>query len=308
MQYIAFMRLTLSIIATSLHTNKGLVASQHTTEIRSEHMNVNRSTAAHVGALLVLSSAWVASSATAQTFTPPPYYTGSVYGGSSTLTLSSDTLAGLDTMRASASSYGYGTTTVAKDTDGYYTQVSMAAPTVSVDMDVATMGVYATHAVGGLTLTAPSIKSFSSGGTLTITDLSLDFGTKLISGTVIGANGVGTLTNVGLWTADSISSSIQGCPGVGLCDAVGHPNIEFLLSATATGLRLTDQGQAALLQSLGIQPLAHLAMENSLDFGTLNTQTYLLANDSLHAVPEPATWALMGLGLVGLFGAARRSA
>lgn len=270
-------------------------------------MNMNRHAATHFGALLILSSAWMASAASAQTATPAPSYLGSVYGGSSTLTLSNVALADLDTMRMSVVGYGASTTTAARDSDGYYTQVSMAAPTLSVDMDVATMAVYATHAYGGLTMTAPAIKSVSTGGTLTITDLSLDFGTKVVSGTVIGANGVGTLTNLPLWTADAISSSVRGCPGVGLCDAIGHPNYEHLLSATATGLHLTQQGQAAFIQSLGMLSLARLAIDNTPDFGSLSTQTYLMATDSLHAVPEPGTWALMGLGLVGLLGAIRRA-
>ena len=37
---------------------------------------------------------------------------------------------------------------------------------------------------------------------------------------LIGGNGLGTVQNVALWSADNLNSSIQGCPGNGgMCDS-----------------------------------------------------------------------------------------
>lgn len=163
--------------------------------------------------------------------------------------------------------------------------------------------VYEIGSTGGLTLTA----TYSS-GSLTITDLSINFGTKVISATLIGGNGLSQLQNVPIWTVDNISSTVVGCPeNGGMCDAGGlswQDQPQHRLDTISTGLHLTAEGNQAFQQAMGWQA----GVSPSFDFGTLSTSTMFLSSPALHAVPEPATGALMGLGLVGLFGVARRRA
>ncbi|WP_161784256.1 PEP-CTERM sorting domain-containing protein [Aquabacterium sp. NJ1] len=218
-------------------------------------------------------------------------------GGTSTLSLSSE----LWSIKATP----YGTASNPVGTPGGSTAINTPVITQNTYSVVSAPdnAIYEIGSTGGVTLTA----SYAS-GSLTITDLSVNFGTRLISATLIGGNGLGQIQNVPLWNVDNISSTVLGCPdNGGMCDAGGlsaAQQPQHRLDTVLTGLHLTAEGNSAFKQAMGWQQ----DIASSFDFGTLSTSTMFLSGPALHAVPEPGTWALMGLGLVGLFGATRRRA
>lgn len=215
--------------------------------------------------------------------------------GTSTLSLSSELWAIHGTLYGGAS---YPTGTPSWSTSASTPVITQNTYSIVSGPDNA---VYEIGSTGGLTLTA----TYSS-GSLTITDLSINFGTKVISATLIGGNGLGQLQNVPIWTVDNISSTVVGCPeNGGMCDAGGlswQNQPQHRLDTISTGLHLTAEGNQAFQQAMGWQE----SVSPSFDFGTLSTSTMFLSGPALHAVPEPGTWVLMGLGLVGLCAAARR--
>jgi hypothetical protein len=126
---------------------------------------------------------------------------------------------------------------------------------VSVSPVVQTVG--AAVPSTGVTLT-------SSGGTLTFSDLKVDLANKAVFGTLVGSNGIGSQSNLSLFTLSDFPSSQS-----------------FALSTSALD---------AFKTSLGLINIS--------DFGAITAITA--------AVPEPSTYVLMGLGLVGLGLAKRR--
>lgn len=240
--------------------------------------------------------------ANASTVTIPagaPYYGAPYYGtsinGVSTLSLSTDVLMTLDVVQTSVTGYGAAQASVMKDSDGFYTQVSVAAPIASVSLDTQSTAIVAVATAGGIAMTAPARKSVGSGGSLTVTDLNIDLVSKQVYATLIGGNGVGTLNNVALWNVGSVTSSglITGydshCGFYNDCLYVAP-------GMTLSGLRLTANGFNKVVQSLGLLSLGKSALSGVTDFGTI----------TVGVVPEPSTPALMGLGLAGLLISKRR--
>ena len=122
-------------------------------------------------------------------------YEGLSFSGNGALSFSADLLGALDTGKVAVAGYGAAKATVTKDADGYYLEASAAAPITALTIDSTTRTVLAAATTGGATQTAPVLKSVSSGGSLTVTDLNVDIANKKVYATLIGGNGVGTLTN-----------------------------------------------------------------------------------------------------------------
>jgi hypothetical protein len=114
-------------------------------------------------------------------------------------------------------------------------------------------------------------KYISTGGSLSVTDLSVDLATKRVYATLVGANGVGTLTHFYLWNIATITGSdVIVAPG-----ATGTT----VMNLTASGLSLTSDAFNAIATSLGLGNLGKSAMQAVADFGTID----------MTATTEPAT-------------------
>jgi hypothetical protein len=209
-------------------------------------------------------------------------------GGAGKLSFSADLMAALDTGKVTVASWAPGTAVGSKDVDGFYTEVSASAPITSVLVDSTTKQLLSIATAGGATQTSPIVKGISSGGSLTVGDLNVDLVNKKVFATVIGANGVGTLSNFYLW------------------DIVNPVTTESYIAGTdrtlntISGLQITTAGFDTFVKSLGLLSLGKGALATVTDFGTITTTM------TVTPVPEPSTYALMGLGMFGIGLVARR--
>ncbi|MFN4264999.1 MAG: PEP-CTERM sorting domain-containing protein [Aquabacterium sp.] len=210
--------------------------------------------------------------------------------GTGKLAFSADLLSALDTGKVSVASYAPGVAIGAKDADGFYTEVSATAVINSLVVDDATNKILSASTAGGATQTSPVLKGVSSGGSLTVADLNVDLVNAKIYATVIGGNGVGTLSNFHLW--DIVNPLPTETYKAG----------ENQVLTQISGLQITSAGFDTFSKSLGLLSLGKGALATVADFGTITTTL------NVTAVPEPSTYLLMGLGLVGIAAVSRRRA
>lgn len=205
-------------------------------------------------------AAGAASAATVTVTLGNTVYKGHTLSGGETLTLGADANAWLDTIKGTVAANGASTVVATQDTDGFYSSITMTAPLVSLNVDDATDNLQSLAASGGITLTAPTMRYISSGGSVTLTDLNVDLNAKKVYATVIGANGVGTVTNVALWDIDTV---------------LGPTNIALPANGGGTfnlavqGLHLTADGTTKVVSSLGLARLGQAALAAVSDFGSI---------------------------------------
>jgi hypothetical protein len=232
-----------------------------------------------------------AAHASVVTLTPGDEFDGLTATGSATLSLSSLLIDAMNLGQIAFTEFGGATANIVRDDAGEYVALSVSAPSTSITLDSSTREVLGVGTVGGATLTATPLKGVSSGGFLTIADLRFDVLSMTVFANLTGGNGVGTVNNFALWTANSLT-------GETTVGGAGTYVNEI------TGLSISTPGFNIFSQALGLQNIGKAALGSVEDFGSITST--INAVPVTPAIPEPSTYALMGLGLVGLGLVARR--
>ena len=140
----------------------------------------------------------------------------------------------------------------------------------------------------------------STGGSLSLIDITVDLTTKGIYATLVGGNGIGTRTNQLIWHYDTIEGSTR----FALPDSEywGPPN-PIVSNNVLRGLTITTEAFDMFAQSLGLTTFGKASMGGISDYGVITASTSVAVTP---VVPEPSTYLQMGIGLVGLAFLARR--
>jgi len=149
--------------------------------------------------------------------------------------------------------------------------------------------------LGGALITTEADDFTNTGGSLKMFNISVDLATKVISADLTGANGVGALKQVQVWNYANIAGPT----------AYSGDNGNVTSNNTITGLTILPGAFDLFAQSLGLTDAGKGAMAQITDYGIMNAT--IKVDVKAPMVPEPTTYMLMGLGLVGVAFASKRA-
>ena len=285
---------------------------------------------------IVVAAAFVAAgAASAVTVTPGQTFMGLTASGSGQLSFGSELIVALDTAKMNMVETAPAVGQISKDADGYYIQAAVAAPITALTIDDLSHDVVAASTAGGANLSANYLKGVTIGGNLTVDNLRIDLTSRRVyadmtsnayttsgnTGAVnasqpangahgpnaLNAAGATKLTNVYLWDVMGKAQYDADMAFLGYDSSTAIVGTTHISGAGTyvnelNGLKITAEGLTAFTKGFGLLKTGQDALKGVNDFGTI-TSTIVAT-----AVPEPTTYALMGLGLVGLSLVARRKA
>jgi len=186
--------------------------------------------------------------------------------------------------------------------NGYVSVEAKAGITsLSGTFDGTTVAVQSVSTAGGAKQSLGA-NDVGSGGFVSITNLRVDLVNNDVYATLDGGNGVGVVNDLKLWHITTVDGPTS----------VAAQEGSITVTHTLSGLKIYDAAfnlftqAAGLNEDLGIPSLAGVN-DDALGYGSI-TSTITVTAAKVPAIPDPSTYALMGLGLVGMSLVARRRA